>query len=233
MESTPIFLTVQVALLTTGILFVIALPLCYWISLSRGWLVSLIELSITLPLILPPTVLGFYLLVVFGEQTWIGGILRTLGIQPLFSWWSIVFASLVYNIPFMMLPLMSGFRAIPRGIHEAARMCGKSSFHVLRKILLPMMRSNILVAVVMTMMHTIGEFGVIMMVGGNIPGETRVISIALYDEVQALNYEQAHWYAGLLFVVSVIALLFVFRLQHEHSSRTLFYARATTFSQER
>ncbi len=232
METTPILITLQIALLTTGILFVVALPLCYWLSLSRGWLVLAIELVITLPLLLPPTVLGFYLLVFFGEGTLIGALLRSINIQPLFSWWGILFASVLYNIPFMMLPIISGFRAIPQGIHEAARMCGKSPTLVLWRVLLPMVRSNILVAIVMTMMHTIGEFGVIMMVGGNIPGETRVISIALYDEVQALNYEQAHWYAGLLLVVSMIALVFVFRLQQDRFSRSLVYKRSSTLSQE-
>ncbi len=233
MELLPLVLTIKIACITILILVIPALPLSYWLSIARGWVVNVVELCVALPLILPPTVLGFYMLIWFGEGAWAGDVLRTLGIQPIFSFEGVILASVVYNLPFMILPLVSGFRSIPQGIHEAARMCGHSSWRIVWSVLLPMMRSNIMVAMIMTMMHTIGEFGVVMMVGGNIPNETRVMSIALYDEVQALNYQQAHWYAGFLLVVSIVALLIVFRLYETRSTHGALYKHFTVLSRER
>lgn len=204
----PLLLTLKLASITTGILLFIAIPLAYWLAFSRFKLKFFIEALVSMPLVLPPSVLGFYLLVAFGPQNAIGKLLDNwLGMRLVFSFEGLVFASVIFSLPFMVHPIVSGFQSVPINIQEAAYTLGKSRFSVLKNILIPNIKPALLSGIVLSFAHTIGEFGVVLMIGGNIPDETRVASIAIYDEVEALNYDTANFYALVLFVVSFTVLV--------------------------
>ncbi|MDX2305566.1 MAG: molybdate ABC transporter permease subunit [Microscillaceae bacterium] len=207
----PLLLTFQLALITTVLLFVISLPLAYWLAYTRVRLKPVIETLVSMPLVLPPTVLGFYLLVAFSPRGFLGGFLENyLGIRLLFSFEGLVFASVIYSLPFMVHPLQSGFQRLPDSLWQASYTLGKSPWTTLRKVLLPNIRPQILTGLVLTFAHTIGEFGVVLMIGGNIPDQTKVASIAIYDEVESLNYALAHTYSLILFLLSFVILLSVY-----------------------
>ena len=211
MDFEVIFLTLKLALITTFILLCIGIPLAYWLNYSsRKWKVW-VETIVSLPIVLPPTVLGFYLLFCFSPENWFGKFLDNwFGIRLVFSFTGLVFGSIIYSFPFMIQSIRTGFSQIPKSYMNEALVLGKSKWVIIRKILLPSMKNSILTGCVLTFSHTIGEFGVILMIGGNIPGETRVISIALFDEVEKLNYHTAHQYSAALLVVSFIVLFIVY-----------------------
>jgi len=166
-----------------------------------------------MPLVLPPTVLGFYLLVVFSPTSAVGSFLNdTLGVQFLFSFEGLVLASIFYSLPFMVHPIQSGLTNLPRAFSEASYMLGKSKFTTLRKVLLPNIKPSLITGVVLSFAHTLGEFGVVLMIGGSIPGKTKVASIAIYDEVEALNYDLANTYSIMLLVISFLILLLVYSI---------------------
>jgi molybdate transport system permease protein len=211
LEWTPLLITVRLAFITTLILGVISIPIAHWLAFTKSKVKPIIETLVSMPLVLPPTVLGFYLLLAFSPSNAFGAWLdSTLGLRLIFSFEGLVVASLIYSLPFMVHPLQSGFSQIPGSIIDAAYVLGKSKFVTLQKVLLPNIRPAILTGIVLTFAHTIGEFGVVLMIGGNIPGETKVASIAIYDEVESLNYANANTYSLILFSLAFVILLSVY-----------------------
>src|SRR6187455_269262 len=194
----PFILTFKLATVTTVILFLLSVPLAYWLTYSRYKLKAVVEALVSLPLILPPSVLGFYLLLAFSPERAFGGFLdRTFDLRLVFTFPGLVVSSVIYSLPFMVQPFQSGFRMIPSALIDASYTLGKGRFDTLIHVLLPNMRAALITGSILAFAHTIGEFGVVLMIGGSIPEETRVVSIALYDEVQAMHYGTANAYAGI------------------------------------
>ena len=210
-EWAPIILSFKLAGITTILLLIVAIPLAYWLSHTNSLLKPIIETLVSMPLVLPPTVLGFYLLMAFSPANAIGEFLdNTFDLRIVFSFEGLVFASIIYSLPFMVHPIQSGFNNLPQSLSEASFVLGKSRVATLFKILLPNIRSSLLTGIVLTFAHTIGEFGVVLMIGGNIPDKTRVASIAIYDEVESLNYATANIYSVILFAITFSILLTVY-----------------------
>jgi len=206
----PLILTLKLASVTTVILLLIGIPLSYWLAFSKFRFKFIIEALVSMPLVLPPSVLGFYLLIVFSPQNFFGDFLnKSLGLQFVFSFEGLILSSVIFSLPFMVHPMVSGFSSVPVNLIEAAQTMGKSGFTILKKVLIPNIKPAILSGIVLSFAHTIGEFGVVLMIGGNIPGQTRVASIAIYDEVEALNYDTANKYALILFIISFSILIVV------------------------
>lgn len=205
-------LTFKLAAITTAILLVIAIPLASFIVFSRMRFKSVIETIVSMPLVLPPSVLGFYLLITFSPSSTVGTFLTEHGIRLAFSFEGLVVGSVLFSLPFMVHPIQSALAQVPRSIFEAAYTLGKSKFQTMTRVILPSIRHGLISGIVLAFAHTVGEFGVILMIGGNIPGETRVASIAIYDEVESLNYALAHQYALTLFAVTFAILLLVYTL---------------------
>lgn len=214
----PILLTFRLALITTFILVVIGIPIAYGLTFSKFRFKPVVETLLSMPLVLPPTVLGFYLLVAFSPNNGFGRWLdEWFGFRLVFSFEGLVLASVIYSLPFMIHPIQSGFRNIPKGLKEASHLLGKSNFTTLWHVLLPNIKPALLTGIVLSFAHTIGEFGVVLMIGGSIPDETRVASIAIYDEVEALNYQAANTYSLILFIVTFAILFLVFLLNNGYS----------------
>ncbi len=208
-----LLLTGKLAGFTTIILFIIGMPIAYLLAYKRFWFKSFVEAMISMPMVLPPTVLGFYMLVAYSPQNAFGGFLdKYLDVRLAFSFEGVLLASVVFSLPFMIQPLQNGLTAIPVSFREAAYTLGKSKTETFFKVLIPNMIPSIVTALAMTFAHCIGEFGVVIMVGGNMPGETRVASIAIYDEVQALNYDVANQYSLVLFIISLVILTVIFSM---------------------
>ena len=211
MDLTPIFLSLKLACITTLILFVIGLPIAWWLSGRDSIPKLFIEAIITMPLVLPPSVLGFYLLLAFSPKNALGKWLQEhFDIQLVFSFESLILASVIYSLPFMVSPVKSAFIHLPGSIKEASYTMGKSKFETLWYIVLPNIKSSLLTAAVLTFAHTLGEFGVVLMIGGNIPGVTKVASIAIYDSVESMQYANANYYSLILFSITFIIVLTVF-----------------------
>lgn len=207
----PLILTFQLALVTTLLLLIIAIPLAYWLAYSKSKIKPVAETLISMPLVLPPTVLGFYLLMAFSPSNAFGHWLdEHIGLRLVFSFEGLVLASVLYSMPFMVQPIQAGLANLPPSLREASYILGKSKRMTLLKVLLPNIKSSLLTGIVLSFAHTIGEFGVVLMIGGNIPGQTKVASIAIYDEVEALNYQAANIYSLILFVLTFIILLLVY-----------------------
>lgn len=214
-----IWLTAKLAALTTVILLILATPLAWWLARSQSLASKLIAAVVTLPLVLPPTVLGFYLLLALGSQGPIGQLTQALGLGLLpFTFGGLLLASLIYSLPFAVQPLQQAFQAIGTGPLEAAATLRASPRDTFFSVVLPLARPGLLTAAVMSFAHTVGEFGVVLMIGGNIPHETRLISVQLYDRVEALEYAQAHWLAGGLLLFSFLVLLVVQLLNRRRSA---------------
>jgi len=201
----PLWLSFQLAFITTMLLLVISIPLAYWLAYSRWRGKAVIEALISLPMVLPPTVLGFYLLIALSPS------------HLVFTFTGLVIASLFYSLPFMVNPLLSGFKSLPPALREASYTLGKSGSTTLIKVLLPNIRPSLLTGIVLSFAHTIGEFGVVLMIGGNIPGRTRLASLAIYDEMESMNYAAASQYALILFTFSFSVLLIVHLVNHHFS----------------
>ncbi|MGE0623895.1 MAG: molybdate ABC transporter permease subunit [Pseudomonadales bacterium] len=207
-DLTPLWLTLHLALVTTAVLLVIGTPIAWWLARTRSRLKVPVEAITALPLVLPPTVLGFYLLILMSPSSAIGGFWVDLtGDTLTFSFSGLVVASVIYSLPFMVQPLTTAFDAIGREPLEAAASLGASPLDAFFSVAVPQSGRGFLTALVLTFVHTIGEFGVVLMVGGNIPGETKVISIAIYEQVETLNYADAHLLSAGLLAFSLIALL--------------------------
>ena len=211
MSLGPLWLSVQLAAVTMLLLLVIATPLGWWLAKSRSKLRPAVQAIVALPIVLPPTVLGFYLLILLGPAGAIGGWWLSLtGNALTFSFAGLVIASCVYSLPFAVQPIMSAFESVPTGELEAARTLGASPRDAFFTVALPQSMRGYLNAAVLSFAHTLGEFGVVLMVGGNIPGETRVISIDIYDKVESLNYTAAHQLSATLLVFAFLVLLAMF-----------------------
>ena len=198
-----IFLTLKLASVTTLILFFLSVPIAFYLSRSQGLLKSFLEIIITLPLVLPPTVIGFYLLLLFSPGGSIGIFFKQLfDVNLIFSFPGLIFGSIIYSLPFMVQPIYAGLEKIPVQLIEASFLMGKSKWQTLFKIQLPNCMPAIYTALALTFTHTMGEFGIVLMIGGNIPGETRLASMAIYDSVEALNYQQANQYSLILISIT-------------------------------
>ena len=210
-DASPIWLTIKLASLTTAILFVVGTPLAWWLASTKSKLRPFVEAVTALPLVLPPTVLGFYLLLVMSPHSPLGAFwVKVSGETLTFSFTGLVFASILYSLPFMVQPLTSAFEAVGRGPIEAAASLGASPVDAFFRVVAPLSARGFITAGVLTFAHTLGEFGVVLMVGGNIPGETRVLSIAIYDHVETLQYAEAHALSAGLLAFSYIVLLLVY-----------------------
>ncbi|MCP3972315.1 MAG: molybdate ABC transporter permease subunit [Rhodobacteraceae bacterium] len=207
----PIWLTLQLAGLTMVLLLALATPIAWWLANTRARIKPAIEALTALPLVLPPTVLGFYLLILMSPESPVGAFWVTLTGEALtFSFSGLVFASIFYSLPFAVQPLQTAFQSIGRGMMEAAATLGASRWDAFRSVALPLARRGVLTAAVLSFAHTVGEFGVVLMVGGNIPGRTRVISIEIYSAVETLDYRTAHVLSGGLLVFSFVVLTLVY-----------------------
>lgn len=214
MDWVAIGLTVKLAALTTIVLAVLGLPLAYWLATTtRRWR-PVVDAAVAVPLLLPPTVLGFYFLMSTGPDTPVGRLYNLLfdGTLP-FSFTGILFASVLYNLPFAVRPFASGFAAVDRRLIEAARCLGASGPRTFLTVVLPLSWPAVLTGLVLAFAHAVGEFGVVLMVGGNIPGVTRTIALAIYDDVQALDYAAANEASALLLVFAVTVLAITYSLQ--------------------
>jgi molybdate transport system permease protein len=211
MDLEALWLTLRLAVGTTAILLVVALPLAWWIATGRGAGRALVQAVVALPLVLPPTVLGFYLLIVMGPLTAPGRLMvRLLGHPLAFSFAGLLVGSVLYSLPFAVQPLVAGFGAVDRNYVEASAGLGASPWRTFWSVVLPLTRGSLLTSAVLTFTHTVGEFGVVLMLGGNIPGATRTLAISLYDQVQEFNYAAANRTAVVLLVVSLAALVVIY-----------------------
>ncbi|SFV62584.1 Molybdenum transport system permease protein ModB (TC 3.A.1.8.1) [hydrothermal vent metagenome] len=211
MDFTPFVLSFKLAALTSVILFAVALPLAWYLSQTRSKAKPVLEAVTALPIVLPPSVLGFYMLWAFSAHSPIGAFFEdTFGIKLAFSFTGLVIASCFYSMPFMVQPLQSGFESLNRNMLEASYIAGKSRFATLLKVALPNIKPSLLTALIVTFAHTVGEFGVVLMVGGSIPGKTKVASVAIYDMVEVMDYTSAHIYSAIMIVMSFLVLLAVY-----------------------
>ena len=207
----PLLLTFRLATVTTVILFCIGVPFSWWLANTPIRIKPAVEALVAMPLVLPPSVLGFYLLLAFSPEHWFGQWLdRVAGLRLAFSFEGLIVASCIFSFPFLVHPVQAAFQNLPRSLTEAARILGKPHWQIFLRVLLPNIKPALLSGTVLAFAHTVGEFGVVLMIGGNLPNETRVASIAIYDEVEALNYAAANFYAGVLFVLSFLILLTVY-----------------------
>jgi len=217
-DLTALLITLKLAGLTTLILLLIGTPIAWWLARSRWRFKFLVEAIVALPLVLPPTVLGFYLLIALGPHGPIGGLMEALGGQPLaFTFAGLVIGSVFYSMPFVIQPLQDAFSAVGRRPMEVAATLRASPIDRFFSVAVPLARPGFLTAAVLGFAHTLGEFGVVLMIGGNIPGATQVISISIYDHVEALEYTQAHWISGGLLLLSFILLISVYALNRRFS----------------
>lgn len=201
-------LTIKLAALTTGLLLLLGTPLAWWLARTRSHMRPWIEALVALPLVLPPTVLGFYLLIALGPEGPIGSAISWFGGPSLaFTFTGLVLGSMVYSLPFVVQPLQSAFSTIPSGVLDAAATLGAAPADCFRSVVLPLAKTGFLVATVLGFAHTLGEFGVVLMIGGNIPGETQVLSIAIYEHVEGLEYSQAHGLSLSLLLFSMVLLV--------------------------
>ncbi|MCR9289725.1 MAG: molybdate ABC transporter permease subunit [Bacteroidetes bacterium] len=206
-----VYLTFKLATVTTVLLIIFGIPTAYFLSKSQSRWKPFFEALISMPIVLPPTVIGFYLLLLFSPETILGSWLQeSLNIELAFTFTGLVIGSIIYSFPFMVNPIQSGLQNLPPNLAEASYTLGKGRFETLWKVLLPNIKPSILTGFILSFAHTIGEFGVVLMIGGNIPGQTRVASIAIYDEVESLNYSLANKYSLLLFLFSFVVLVFIY-----------------------
>ena len=211
MDTQALWLTLRLAAVTTFLLLCIAIPLSHWLVFGKARWRPIVEAAATLPLLLPPTVLGFYLLVLLGPRTAPGRLLiHLIGHPVAFSFSGLVIGSMIYSLPFAVQPITSGFAAISTEVLDAATLLGANRLRILIDLLLPLAKRSIFTAAVLCFTHTVGEFGVVLMIGGDIPGSTRTLSIAMYDQVQDFRYSQANHTAILLLTVSLLALVLVY-----------------------
>jgi molybdate transport system permease protein len=214
-----LWITFKLAISTTIILVAIGLPFAYWLAYSRFRLKPLVEALVSMPMVLPPSVIGYYMLVIYSPRNWFGSWLaQVFNIRLAFSFEGVLIASVIFSLPFMIQPLHNGLRTLPESLREASYTLGKSKAVTFFKVLIPNIKPSIITAIALTFAHSIGEFGIVLMVGGNMPGETRVASIAIYDEVQSLNFATAHKYAFILFAVSLIILTTIYSVNKKYDA---------------
>ena len=211
--AAPLLLSLKLSSVTTLLLLVLGVPFAYWLVFTRFRLKFLVESVVALPLVLPPTVLGFYLLIVIGANSFVGQWYESVFNKPLaFSFQGLVLGSFLYSLPFAVQPIQTAFASVDKKLLEASWSLGRSNVYTFFRVILPLSRHGIITGCVLSFAHTLGEFGVILMIGGNIPGVTRVASVAIYDEVQSLNYGSANMYAAILLSFSFVILALVYFL---------------------
>ncbi|MGD8742036.1 MAG: molybdate ABC transporter permease subunit [Granulosicoccaceae bacterium] len=212
-DLTALAITLKLAVVTTVVLLLLGTPLAWWLARSHWRFKFLLEAVVALPIVLPPTVLGFYLLIALGPHGPVGGLMTSLGGRPLaFTFSGLVIGSVIYSMPFVIQPLQNAFTAVGQRPLEVAATLRASPLDRFFTVALPLARPGFITAAVLGFAHTLGEFGVVLMIGGNIPGETRVVSIAIYDHVEGLEYMHAHWLSGLLLLMSFLLLITVYAL---------------------
>ena len=210
-DWSAVILTLKLATLTTLILLVVSTPLAWHLAHTRGWWRGPVNAVVNLPFVLPPTVLGFYLLVLMGPRGPIGQLCDAIGVPRLpFTFYGLLVASVIYSLPFVVQPLQNAFQAIGRGPLEAAATLRATPWDTFFSVIVPMAKSSYITAVVMGFAHTVGEFGVVMMIGGDIPDETRVLSVTIYDHVESLEFTQAHYLSAGLLAFSFVVLLLLY-----------------------
>jgi molybdate transport system permease protein len=210
-ESAPLWLTLKLAFFTTLILFFVAIPLANWLASKKNIFKTIAEVIVSMPLVLPPSVIGFYMLLAFSPGNAFGEFLeKYFSVKLVFSFEGLLIASIIYSLPFMVHPIQSGLSSLSPSLKEASYSLGKTKWQTLIKVLLPNIKSSLLTGIVLTFAHTVGEFGVVLMIGGNIPGKTRTASVAIYDEVEAFNYHSANVYAVILIVLSFLILFIMY-----------------------
>jgi molybdate transport system permease protein len=220
MELTPFVLSFKLALVTTVILFFISMPLAWYLSQTRSKMKPLLEAITALPIVLPPSVLGFYILWALSQNSALGVFLEeNFGIQLVFNFAGLVVASCFYSLPFMVQPLQSGFESLNKNMLEASYISGKSKISTILKVALPNMKPALLTAIIVTFAHTVGEFGVVLMVGGSIPGETKVASVAIYEMVEIMDYSSAHIYSIIMLLISFVVLLSVYIFNQKQNKK--------------
>ena len=219
-DMTPFWISFKLAALTTLILFMVALPLAWWLSQTHAKSKPFLEALTALPIVLPPSVLGFYLLVVFSPNSAVGTLFEEMfGVKLVFTFTGLVVASCFYSLPFMVQPLQNGFESLNRHMIEASYLAGKGKMETLWRVALPNIKPALITALIITFAHTVGEFGVVLMVGGSIPGETKVASVAIYEMVEVMEYGKAHVYAAIMLALSFVVLLSVYMFNHRQKSR--------------
>jgi molybdate transport system permease protein len=218
-DLTAIRLTLELATVSTLILLLLGTPIAWWLSRTRSWLKGPLGALVALPLVLPPTVIGFYLLVTLGPNGPVGQLTDALGWQRLpFSFAGLVVGSVIYSLPFVVQPLQNAFEAIGTRPLEAAATLRAGPLDTFFSVVLPLARPGFVTAAILGFAHTVGEFGVVLMIGGNIPGQTRVVSVQIFDHVEAMEYAQAHWLAGGMVVFSFFVLLALYSTRRSHSA---------------
>jgi len=211
LDFDPFLLSFKLAAVTTSILFLVALPIAWWLSQTKKSIKPVIEAIVSLPIVLPPSVLGFYILFALSQNSPVGSFFEEhFGIKLVFNFTGLVVASCFYSFPFMVQPLQSGFENLNNHMIEASYLAGKSRFETLTRVALPNIKPALLSGVIITFAHTVGEFGVVLMVGGSIPGETKVASVAIYEMVEVMDYESAHIYSAIMLLISFLVLLGVY-----------------------
>lgn len=221
-STAVIWLTLKLALVVTVVLLFLATPLAWWLSQTQSRYKPVISALFAVPLVLPPTVLGFYLLLLLGPNGPIGQLSTALGLGTLpFSFAGIAIACVVHSFPFVVQPIQNSFEAIGKRPLEVAATLGASPLDCFWNVVIPLARPGLITAMVMGFCHTIGEFGVVLMIGGNIPGKTRVLSVEIYNHVEAMEYAQAHWLAGGMVAFSFLALLFIYLVNERMLQRNM------------
>jgi len=216
----PFLLSFKLAGITTGLLFFIALPLAWWLSQTRTRFKPFVEAVTALPIVLPPSVLGFYILYALSYNSPLGAFFeQTFGIKLVFNFTGLVIASCFYSFPFMVQPLQSGLESLNKNMLEASYIAGKGRLETLFRVALPNIKPALMTALIVTFAHTVGEFGVVLMVGGSIPGETKVASVAIYEFVEVMNYSDAHVYSAIMVAMSFSVLLGVYLFNQRQNRR--------------
>ncbi len=211
LEYEPFLLSFKLAAITTMILFVVSLPLAWYLSQTKSKAKPFLEAVTALPIVLPPSVLGFYILYTLSLNSPIGSFFdEYFGVELVFNFTGLVIASCFYSLPFMVQPMQSGFESLNKNMLEASYISGKSKLQTVFKVALPNIKPSLLTAIIITFAHTVGEFGVVLMVGGSIPGETKVASVAIYEMVEIMDYKAAHIYSAIMIVMSFLVLLCVY-----------------------
>lgn len=220
LDFEPFFISFKLALITTIILFFISVPLSWYLSQTKSKIKPILEAITALPIVLPPTVIGFYILFTLSANSPVGAFFEeTFGISLVFNFTSLVIASCFYSLPFMVQPIQSAIENMPKSLIEASYICGKSKFQTIFFVVIPNIKPAVITAIVTTFAHTVGEFGVVLMVGGSIPGETKVASIAIYEFVEMLDYESAHIYSAIMLIMSFLVLLSVYIFNYKQKKK--------------
>jgi molybdate transport system permease protein len=220
LDFEPFWLSFKLAGITTLILFVVALPISWWLSQTKCRCKPFVEAVTSLPIVLPPSVLGFYILYALSYNSPLGAFFEeTFGIKMVFNFTGLVIASCFYSFPFMVQPLQGGFEALNKNMLEASYISGKNRVKTVVRVALPNIKPALMTALIVTFAHTVGEFGVVLMVGGSIPGETKVASVAIYEFVEIMDYTTAHIYSAIMVAISFVVLLGVYLFSQSHSRR--------------